>query len=166
MTLPERPLRIWPLAALWLLTAPLTDSALAAEPLSFTAPMRRSGGTCYMSLQPLIAGEAADDDSVRIVWSCTLDLPPDIARTAGYSAVGGLLEFQVTAQDSVLAVGKAVTGGMRWGQAYTFSDTLALPASVEIGQLVPRWQLTCGGKPMGALSCGPVSRVEQKGMKP
>jgi hypothetical protein len=88
MTLLGRPLRMRPLAVLWLLMALLAGGAIAAEPLNFTAPMLRSGGTCY------------------------------------------------------------------------FSDTLALPASVEIEQLVPRWQLTCGGKPMGALSCGPATRVE------
>lgn len=162
--------RSWPVAPLAVLLTLFAASAVVAmsdaavidaEPLDFTAPMGGSGGTCFMSLQPLLSCRPSADDSLRIVWSCKLDLPPDIARTAGYSAVGGVLEFHVIAHDSVLAVGKAVTGGMRWGQAYTFSDTLALPSAVDIGQLEPRWQLTCGGRPMNAISCGPVSRVKQ-----
>ena len=161
MVLTGLPLRSWPVAPLAaLLTLCAAGAVIAtsdagvidAEPLSFTAPIRGSGGTCSMSLRPLPSNRPSDDDSVRIVWSCTLDLPPDINRTVGYSAVGGLLEFQVLAQDSVLAVGRARTGGMRWGQAYSFSDTLALPSPVDIGQLAPRWQLTCHGIPMKAIS--------------
>ena len=155
----------WPIWTLiWLMAATMASGTTSVDvgPYNFTAPVLGSAGaTCSMSYRFIPPSHTPVSDSVQVVWSCTLNLPPDRYRTIGFSSLGGVLEFQLVSEDSVVAVGKTITGSMRWGQAYTFSDTLPLPLLLARSPLEPLWQLTCHGKPMGIISCGPVSRLKQ-----
>jgi hypothetical protein len=155
----------WAIGALiWLMAASVASATTSVDvgPYNFTAPILGSAGaTCSMSYRLIPPSGTPVNDSVQVVWSCTLNLPPNRYRTVGSSSLGGVLEFQLMSQDSVVAVGRTVTGSMRWGQAYTFSDTLPLTSPVVQRHLEPLWRLTCHGKPMGIISCGPVSRSPQ-----
>lgn len=149
--------------ALVLSVSPATRGGNAEEgsPLQFTAPIIGGfAGTCSLSYQYLDSRELGSVESVPAIWVCTLSFGGTEYSGPGAVSVGGVLVYELCAGDSVVASGKAITGGMYPGTRHSFTDTLEIPYEVIQDDLIPRWRLTCGGRDMLVIRCGPVTRIK------
>jgi hypothetical protein len=133
-------------------------AAARREACDFTQTLSTgdSVGTCFLSYRFVAGGGDSGRDSVRVAWTCRLDLPGTIYPCR----VGGILEFDLSGPNGVVATDRAATGGMEYGREYTFSGTVAVPVGLAV-RLEPSWRLTCEGKPMSFVTCGPIRRIEE-----
>jgi hypothetical protein len=165
-TRPTRPIATAPRwlagAAVWLIAGcasrGATGSAFRMHEFAQAISTGDSTGACLMSYRIIPRSDGPTGDSVRVAWSCTLDLPGSLSP----HFVGGNLEFDLSGPDGVVAVGRAFTDRMTFGRSYAFSDTVAVPARHAQSELRPSWRLTCGGKPMSFVKCGPVRSMANR----